>query len=83
MFEEFKDFLYLYNLDWTDCLIDKIFKKFEIVATIHNNSVIEHVKCEKYTPVKFANFAVCFSFTDGKLIPLSRKGCQFTVRNTK
>jgi hypothetical protein len=40
------------------------------------------LKCAKYDPIKFANF-VYFSITHGKLIPLSRKGYQFCVGNTK
>ena len=36
------------------------------------------VRCEKYKPVKFANF-VYFCITLGKLILLSRKWYQFSV----
>ena len=57
------------KLEWTDCPIDKIFKKFEIVQFVITalKSIPKFVnlqglvgKCCKmgkiYTPVKFANF---------------------------
>ena len=66
---------------WTDCIIDKIFKNIETVKFITTalKSILNLVKlhslaakcCEKYEPVKFANF-VYFCITYGKLIPFSR-----------
>ena len=82
------------NSQWTDCIIDKIFKNVEIVKFITTalKSVLKLVKLQslvakcckmqKIQPVKFANF-VYFCITRGKLIPLSRKRYQFSPRNTK
>ncbi len=44
--------------------------------------VINVVKCEKYNPVKYANF-VYFCITHRELIQLSRKWYQFFLRNTR
>ena len=77
---------------WTDCIHNtQNFEKFRN-SKIHYYSIKEHlklskiaklvVKCEKYNPMKFANF-VYFCITHRKLIPLSRKWYQFFERNTK
>ena len=82
------------NLQWTDCIIDKIFRNMEIANFITTalKSILSLVKLQslvakcckmqKYNPVKFANF-VHFCITYGKLIPFSRWWYQFSARNTK
>ena len=55
------------------CILDKIFRHWKASQSCSKTAKFggeNVVKCERYDPIKFANF-VYFSITLGKLIPLS------------